>query len=138
MSNTAEFVQLKTAFVVIDCCQCGMLFAMTEQFQSRRHTDGQSFYCPAGHSQRYTETELEKARKEIERAKKRAENLSLMHDQEMRRRQITERQLAAQKGQATKLRKRIANGVCPCCQRSFTDLHRHMATKHPDFVEETL
>jgi hypothetical protein len=23
--------------------------------------------------------------------------------------------------------------VCPCCNRSFQNLRRHMATKHPEF-----
>ena len=28
--------------------------------------------------------------------------------------------------------KRIHKGVCPCCNRSFTNLKRHMETKHPE------
>lgn len=30
--------------------------------------------------------------------------------------------------------KRIHNGVCPCCNRSFVNLQRHMKTKHPEVV----
>jgi hypothetical protein len=36
----------------------------------------------------------------------------------------------------TKLKQRVANGVCPCCHRSFVNLHRHMAGQHPDYTKE--
>ena len=45
------------------------------------------------------------------------------------------RRRAAAKGQLTKVKKRVGNGVCPCCTRSFTDLARHMESKHPAYVE---
>lgn len=32
-----------------------------------------------------------------------------------------------------KLRARVKNGVCPCCNRSFENLRRHIETKHPEF-----
>lgn len=38
------------------------------------------------------------------------------------------------RGQLTKLKRRVSNGVCPCCNRSFADLHRHMTEKHPDYL----
>jgi len=47
----------------------------------------------------------------------------------------TERRLSAQKGVTTRIKNRVANGVCPCCKRSFTDLRRHMETKHPKYAE---
>lgn len=47
-----------------------------------------------------------------------------------------EKSLTAQKGQMTKLKKRINNGVCPCCRRSFAALAQHMRRKHPDYVEK--
>ncbi|HEX9950777.1 MAG TPA: hypothetical protein VGB53_03340 [Rubricoccaceae bacterium] len=37
------------------------------------------------------------------------------------------RRAAAQKGAHTRTKKRIAAGVCPCCNRTFQDLARHMA-----------
>lgn len=41
------------------------------------------------------------------------------------------RQLSAARGQVTRIKNRVGNGVCPCCNRSFGNLHRHMQTKHP-------
>ena len=51
-------------------------------------------------------------------------------------RETAERQAAAKRGQVTKLKKRAAAGVCPCCNRTFVELQRHMATKHPTFTAE--
>lgn len=27
-----------------------------------------------------------------------------------------------------------ACGVCPCCNRSFTNVRRHMTSQHPDYT----
>jgi len=34
---------------------------------------------------------------------------------------------------AKQLRKRVKNGVCPCCTRSFENLREHIKTKHPEY-----
>lgn len=47
-----------------------------------------------------------------------------------------ERRLAAQRGVTTRLKNRVANGVCPCCNRTFANLQRHMSTKHKGFIAE--
>jgi hypothetical protein len=43
---------------------------------------------------------------------------------------------AATKGHVTRKKRqleRVASGVCPCCNRSFVNLRRHMKTQHPEF-----
>lgn len=37
--------------------------------------------------------------------------------------------------QVVRHKKRAAPGLCPCCNRSFVGLSRHMKTKHPQYVE---
>lgn len=32
------------------------------------------------------------------------------------------------------IKKRVQGGACPCCNRHFVQLERHMATKHPEIV----
>ena len=44
------------------------------------------------------------------------------------------RRMAAAKGELTKMKKRVGNGVCPCCNRQFVNLQRHMATQHPGYA----
>jgi hypothetical protein len=68
-------------------------------------------------------------RRDLDRAK---QNAARLEDEAAaaRRREI------AAKGQLTKHRKRSAAGTCPCCNRTFANMGRHMKTKHPEFVEE--
>ena len=121
-----------TQLVTETCCSCGVMFAMPEALQERalrdRGSNGRQFYCPNGHGQHYTgKTDLEKANERLDWERERARRLSAELDQ-------TTASLRAQRGVTTKLKKRIASGVCPCCKRSFKDLHRHMAGQHPDFA----
>ncbi len=124
-------LNINTTYTTIDCPNCGILFAITQELEERRRGDGKSFYCPNGHSMSYHGSTSEKLKKERDRSA----NLVARLDQERARRDAAERSRAAVKGQLTKVKKRVANGVCPCCNRSFSDLADHMATKHPDYVE---
>lgn len=46
--------------------------------------------------------------------------------------EAVKRSAAAYKGAATRLKNRAKAGVCPCCNRTFQNLARHMASQHPD------
>jgi len=39
------------------CCNCGVAFFITKGFHSLLIKSGQSFYCPNGHGQHYSENE---------------------------------------------------------------------------------
>jgi septal ring factor EnvC (AmiA/AmiB activator) len=104
---------------------------MTKELRDRRLEDHKAWYCPNGHSQSYTgKTEAEKLRERLERVE-----IQRDHAREEAERQ--KRIAAAAKGQATKAKNRAAKGVCPHpdCKRSFVDVARHVATKHPELVE---
>lgn len=123
---------IPTTYTVIDCYKCGTLFAVPEQVRQEWLNNGRDFYCPNGHQQHYTEslhTKLEKEQAARRLAERRANaRLELLHAEE--------RSHAATRGVVTKQKKklaRVAHGVCPCCNRSFPDLARHMETKHPDY-----
>jgi hypothetical protein len=113
-------------------CWCGTAHAVPAElrdYQLRQHRDGQKFtvYCPLGHGYSPSGTpEVETVRRQLERAETRAASLVAHLDQE-------KASHAATKGQLTKVRKRAAKGVCPCCNRSFVNVARHVATKHPNF-----
>lgn len=134
-------ITVETGFVVEECCNCGVAFAMTKAFKAEclknRGPNGKRFYCPNGHVQWYVgETEADKLRRERDRL---AQRIAQRDDEIERQRQLradAERSASAFKGQVTKLKNRAAAGVCPCCTRSFTNLRRHMATKHPTFSAE--
>jgi len=113
---------------IVECPDCHMDFGVTPQFERARRADHKSFYCPAGHPMSYGQkTEAERLRERL-----RVTEAQLTHTEDQL--QATEYQRRAQKGQVTRLRNRVAAGVCPCCSRSFADLRRHMAGQHPDFA----
>jgi len=89
------------------------------------------FTAQRGHPQIYTETELDKLRRHLKFAEGSAERARTQAESERRHR-------IAIKGQLTKTKNRIANGVCPCCNRSFSNLQRHMSGQHPQFVSQEL
>lgn len=105
------------------CYSCGVLFAMTEDFRAHRLRTRDDFYCPNGHSQRYVGPTAEEKLKEAE-----ARELALQDqlDASVRDAETTRQALLRD-------RERFANGVCPCCNRSFDNVRRHMATKHPEY-----
>lgn len=126
MRNTA--LEYTATLTTEECCNCGMMFAMPEDYRAKKVKNKTLFYCPAGHAQSYIgetfERKLENERRRAAAAEGRAERL------EYRRR--------AAVGQVTKIKNRISRGVCPCCNRTFQDLARHMQSKHPDYSEVML
>lgn len=116
-------------FEIETCYKCSCVFAMlAEQMRSLREKGG-SFWCPNGHSQHYRESEVQKLRRRLEQSQ----------DRERSNREwaeATERSLAATKGVVTRIKRRVGNGVCPCCHRTFKQLVEHMKRKHPDYREE--
>ena len=91
-------------------------------------SDPGHIYCPLGHKPVWGDKsrvdELE-GKLALERS-----NSAFWREREA----AAERRVSAQRGVTTKLKKRIAAGVCPCCKRTFQDVSRHMKGQHPDFV----
>jgi hypothetical protein len=128
--------QVDVELVTEECINCGMAFALPSTIRDRRIQDHQSFYCPAGHPQCFTaESGEERVRRELREAEARhASQLA----QERARRERAENDAMdlanknrALKGTATKLKKRAAAGVCAFCHRTFSNVSRHVETKHP-------
>lgn len=124
--------------IIEQCSRCKCLFAMPQHLyaaaQERRGPNGIQFYCPNGHSLHYLEgeSEADKLRRELQRAQ---QNVAMWEDEWKAASAEAERerrQTAAYKGQVTRLKKRANAGLCPCCNRHFDNLQRHMATKHSD------
>jgi hypothetical protein len=117
-------------------CWCGMRHAVPAELaahQMNAHNDGRrevDIYCPLGHA--YVPagvSEVERVRRELERSRRQLAN----RDEDLRSERASH---AATKGHLTKTRKRVGKGVCPCCNRHFTNVERHMSTQHPDYWQE--
>jgi hypothetical protein len=133
-----DFLTSQT-FEVETCCSCGVQFAMTSEFQAERLKNrgaNNPFYCPNGHKQHYTgKSEADKLREQNAQLQTRIEMRDKWLREERERKESAERRASAARGQVTKIRKRVGHGVCPCCNRSFEDLRRHMSIKHPAYHE---
>lgn len=131
----AQHVTWTTQLVAEVCCNCHIPFAMPRSLMDAARDDPEIwFYCPAGHRQHYTTDKLAEARKKITRltADLDRERAALTHQRGLT--ETAQRSAAAYKGHAHRMQKRIGRGVCPCCNRYFADVDRHMGNKHPDFV----
>jgi hypothetical protein len=141
---SAAVLYLSTALGVETCCNCGITFGMPESIQKRRRDDHATFYCPSGHPQSYRgETEAQKLQKALDAKTRELEqekrSTQWARDGEKRadeRAALSDRKAAAARGLVTKIKNRVGNGVCPCCNRTFDNLQRHMGTQHPDFKNE--
>lgn len=134
MDTIYRTVTIKTT----ECCSCGVTFGMPADLYDARRNDHGYFYCPNGHGQHFTgKSEAEKLREELLRRQayfdQREAQLRDQRDNAKSQRDHAERQKAAARGQVTKIKNRVGNGVCPCCKRTVSQLARHMETKHPDF-----
>ena len=137
--GTTYCLGLNIQFVTETCCHdgCDINFAIPETWRKQKMKDHTSFYCPNGHEQCYTGTsDIEKLQKELAMTKRYKEHCEA---DVARKRRIIERErrrTAAYKGHYSRLQKRIAHGVCPCCTRTFKNVMQHIRCKHPEFVDK--
>lgn len=120
--------------LVVLRCWCGIQHAVPEALygeQLRQHNDGQSstpIYCPLGHKH------CPAGESEIARVRRQLESTRAQHDQTRAALRDAQASRAALKGVVTKTKKRIGKGVCPCCNRHFANVERHMAGQHPEYA----
>lgn len=126
MSN-GQVHYLTIKMVEICCAKCGISFAMPSDVKQQYAASQTSFYCPRGHSQYYPgESEKEKYERQLDQVE------SELNFQKRKATQLAH-QVRAQKAAKTKLKNRIKHGVCPCCKRTFQNIAKHIATKHPGY-----
>jgi len=114
----------------IVCCECGVSFAVTSTFRNILMQDSSKWFCcPNGHKQHYTTSEADRLKRQLDAQK-------IEHERQTR---ILQNDLLIERKnneELSKKVKRIHKGVCPCCNRTFTNLKRHIATKHPEIIKK--
>lgn len=124
-----------TELELIECANCHMPFGMSIDFARDRRRDHGSFTCPLGHSQFFPgKSDVEKLEERLAAEKRRHgwTESTLTHTRDQL--QATEYSRRAEKAAKTRLKNRIAAGMCPCCRRTFQNVARHIEGQHPDFV----
>ena len=117
--------------VQVTCGKCGCTFALAEHHHEKLRETGATFYCPNGDPRAYRQSDVQRLEKQLARERAAHDQTRASRDAQRQLRERAERRAAAARGQVTKIKNRVGNGVCPCCNRTFQNLHRHMATKHP-------
>ena len=114
-----------TERLIVTSCWCGINLAVPEPLHRWAKNDQRNhIYCPLGHTFVFRDD----YRTKYESANRRAQaNLDLLRAEE--------RSHTATRGHLTRTKKRVAAGVCPCCNRTFQNLARHMKGQHPEYVE---
>ncbi len=122
----------------VTCAQCKEVFALHETTHATLTRSSGRFYCPWGHPLSFPkgDSEADLLRKERDTLKQqmaRSESDATFYRQ---RSEEAERRASAFKGVATRMKNRVAKGVCPCCNRTFANLQAHMETKHKGFAQQ--
>lgn len=125
MSTWVEGVEMRTT----TCASCGVMFALTAELMTKLRNTHRDFHCPNGHVLVFRgDSEADRLKRELRRREEMLEAANA-------RASTAERDLRATTKAHKKMRARVMNGVCPCCDRTFQNLMRHMRTQHPEFTE---
>ncbi len=114
-----------------ECGECGTIFGMSRALRDRRLGDKQYWWCPNGHQRCFGgKTHAQKV-KDLEQA------VTEMRDYATRQGDRADRNynsLRTTKGHVTRLRNRAAEGRCQWCDEVIDDMPQHVATTHPERV----
>jgi len=121
---------------ILTCGVCSIPHAIPDEMYRDRLDNGGEWYCPNGHKLHFITTEKQKLEERLAAARRQRDwaNTALTAARDQAR--AAERSARAYKGHITRLRNRIANGVCPVpgCQRSFVNVRRHITGQHPEWA----
>lgn len=118
--------------LTVTTCWCGTRHAVPQElynYQRRQFDNGRevtSIFCPLGHQHQ----PAGKGKAQLERERREAVERELANARDDAR--VASIRADRAEAETKRLKKRATAGVCPCCNRSFVQLSRHMKSKHPD------
>lgn len=129
-----------TELVHVTCPNCQTVHGVEQHIYdaAQQRNEKMSLYCPNGHGWHYPKGDSQTTilRRERDRARQALAERDDTIEQEREWRKQSERSASAYKGQVTKIKKRVGKGVCPCCNRQFQNVHKHMESQHPEYSSE--
>lgn len=132
---------VKVNLAVFECPSpnCGVVYGIPVEFRDSLYANGGSYYCPNGHKLSWSEDEAQRQRKRAERAERAAKNAEEAARYQRQRAEREERSARAYRGHLTRMRNRVAAGVCPvpgCKRTGLVQTMKHLASKHPDWLAD--
>lgn len=115
----------------VACCTCHVCFGLESNHYLQIRRNGSRFFCPNGHCQSFTETEVQRLARQLETA--RAETQRAIERATKAEAKAVESQRVATRARTAtrRLQSAIHAGQCPHCRRHFNNVKRHMAGQHP-------
>lgn len=129
-----------TGELTVVTCWCGCVHAVPSElrrYQLAEHANGRrhNVYCPLGHQYAPSgETETTRLGRQLAIERSQHDQTKAAAREAREQRDAAIRRENAQKGAKTRIKNRVQKGVCPCCNRTFVELQRHMATQHPEWA----
>lgn len=122
---------------VINCGVCGGTYAINERRRSWCQENAKGWFCPYCKNNwgYFGKTEAQRLRDQLAEERQRRQHAQQNARLADERAEHERRRALGYKGQMARTKKRIGNGVCPCCNRTFKDLQQHMTTKHPEYAQ---
>ena len=125
--------------LVITSCWCGVRLAIPDSLNRQAQSQsGMVIFCPLGHKFTYRESDADRQRKRAEEAEQLLRFARAARDAALDQADAAHRSAAAYKGHLTRIRNKIANGVCPVegCRRHFDNVQAHIVGQHPGWAAE--
>lgn len=128
-----------TGELTITTCWCGIRLAIPANLYRKAQSDSDfAVFCPLGHKFVYSKNEAELERERADDAERRLRLQRAATQAARDQAEAAERSARAYKGHVTRLRNRIADGVCPVdgCRRNFANVKGHIERMHPEWAHE--
>jgi hypothetical protein len=116
----------------LTCGNCGIVFAVPSLWLQTKRTEGGEFSCPNKCARIFRESENARLKKELEAKQRELVEQKCETLRQNQAREAAEASSIALSKSKERLARRVRNGVCPCCNRTFSNLAAHMKTKHPE------
>ena len=131
-----ETITIGTTLKVIQCGECGGVYALNKNYVDQKWTKGGYWTCPYCKCLwGYGESEIDRIKKELTHANNDSKLFSNRLAREKASHEQTQMSLRAHKAAKTRIKNRISKGICPCCNRYFKNLHKHIEMQHPDYCK---
>lgn len=130
-------VAFSSSLKVVNCYACAGTYAMSSQFLDTRTYDGKGWTCPYCKAPTiYGTSEKDELKKQLARQKESTTYQRREKEKYLQQRNTLERSRNGMKGVLVREQKKLARvrrGVCPCCNRHFKNVQRHMDSQHPNY-----
>ncbi len=131
MSANRSVVTQTIELSQMNCGQCGGTYAINEAYRAHKYQNKGYWNCP------YCQCSWGYGKQsEFERTKQELKDEQARHERTLARANEAEAERRKSEAALQRHQKRTKAGVCPCCNRSFVALARHMKTKHPTYAGE--